>query len=162
MLMRTLRSQVRWIMIAIVILFVLSIFGMYGFSGGGKRGSNENSSEDYTVAEIDGKTVRRSQLEVQLRQYVARMNARDITSADIPGLYQRTLENMAMVDFEAFYPASGGVRLVLQVHDSLVCECPAEDADGVERNLRRIMEGAASLSVPLKVESKKGVNLSEV
>ena len=68
----------------------------------------------------------------------------------------------AMVDFEAFYPASGGVRLVLQVHDSLVCECPAEDADGVERNLRRIMEGAASLSVPLKVESKKGVNLSEV
>ncbi|NLB83825.1 MAG: hypothetical protein GX791_06230 [Synergistaceae bacterium] len=97
MLMRTLRSKVRWIMIAIVILFVLSIFGMYGFSGGGSRGSNQNSSEDYTVAEIDGKTVRRSQLESQLRQYVERTDARDITSADIPGLYQRTLENMAMV-----------------------------------------------------------------
>ncbi|GAB1428711.1 DNA polymerase I [Aminivibrio sp.] len=68
----------------------------------------------------------------------------------------------AMVDFEAFYPASGGVRLVLQVHDSLVRECPAEDADVGRWNLRRIMEGAASLSVPLKVESKKGVNLSEV
>ncbi len=97
MLMRTLRSQVRWIMIAIVILFVLSIFGMYGFSGGGRRGPEENGREDYTVAEIDGKTVRRSQLETQLRQYVERMDARDITSADIPGLYQRTLENMAMV-----------------------------------------------------------------
>ena len=97
MLMRTLRSQVRWIMIAIVILFVLSIFGMYGFSGGGKRSPNDNGSEDYTVAEIDGKTVRRSQLEKQLREYVERTNAKDITSADIPVLYQRTLENMAMV-----------------------------------------------------------------
>lgn len=68
----------------------------------------------------------------------------------------------AMVDFEAFYPASGAVRLVLQVHDSLVCECPTDDADEVEGNLRRIMESAAVLSVPLKVESKKGANLSEV
>lgn len=68
----------------------------------------------------------------------------------------------AMVDFEAFYPPSGVVRLVLQVHDSLVCECPVDDADEVERNLRRIMESAAVLSIPLKVESKKGVNLSEV
>ncbi|NLB83826.1 MAG: DNA polymerase I, partial [Synergistaceae bacterium] len=68
----------------------------------------------------------------------------------------------AMIDFETYYPASGNVRLVLQVHDSLVCECPLEDADEVERNLRRIMESAAVLTVPLKVESKKGVNLSEV
>ncbi len=97
MLMRTLRSQVRWIMIAIVILFVLSIFGMYGFSGGGRRASTGNGKEDYSVAEIDGKTVRRSQLEAQLRQYVERMDAKNITSADIPGLYQRTLENMAMI-----------------------------------------------------------------
>lgn len=97
MLMRTLRSQVRWIMIAIVVLFVVSIFGMYGFSGGGRRASTGNGKEDYSVAEIDGKTVRRSQLESQLRQYVERTNAKDITSADIPGLYQRTLENMAMV-----------------------------------------------------------------
>jgi len=91
--MRTLRSQVRWIMIAIVVLFVLSIFGMYGFNS--PRG-NSSGGEDYAVAEIDGKTVMRSVLEQQLRNYVERANVRDITSADIPGLYQAALENIAL------------------------------------------------------------------
>ncbi len=97
LLMRTLRSQVRWIMIAIVVLFVLSIFGMYGFSS--PRG-NSSGGEDYAVAEIDGKTVMRSVLEQQLRNYVERANVRDITSADIPGLYQAALENIALASLE--------------------------------------------------------------
>ncbi len=66
----------------------------------------------------------------------------------------------AMVDFARRFPKNGSVRLVLQVHDSLVCECPREETAEVEAELVRIMEGAASLSVPLKVEAKKGRNLA--
>ena len=68
----------------------------------------------------------------------------------------------AMVDFARVFPSSGDVRLVLQVHDSLVCECPASAAGDVEQALGRIMEKTVNLSVPLKVESKRGKNLSEV
>lgn len=68
----------------------------------------------------------------------------------------------AMVDFAGAFPSSGTVSLVLQVHDSLVCECPAEDAEDVKRSLEGIMERAADLAVPLKVESKTGSSLAEV
>ena len=68
----------------------------------------------------------------------------------------------AMVNFAAAFPPSGAVRLVLQVHDSLVCQCPAGEAEEVKKTLEELMEGAAVLAVPLKVESKIGQNLSEV
>ena len=68
----------------------------------------------------------------------------------------------AMVDFARRFPKEGSVRLALQVHDSLVCECARDEAPAVESELVKIMEGAATLSVPLKVEAKKGGNLAEV
>ncbi len=107
MLMRTLRSQVRWIMIAIVILFVLSIFGMYGFDGPRRTPS---AGEDYVVAEIDGRSVMRSTLEEQLRGYVERANIKDITSADIPYLYQAALGNIALYSRLTKEAAESGLK----------------------------------------------------
>ena len=96
MLMRTLRSQVRWIMISITVLFVLSIFGMYGFNWSrGGQGSRENGG-DYAVAEIDGKSVMRSVLDKRVREHVERSGIKDISSADVPQLYKAALENLAL------------------------------------------------------------------
>jgi DNA polymerase-1 len=67
-----------------------------------------------------------------------------------------------MVDFDAFFPPDGDVRLLLQIHDSLVCECPEERIDEVGEALCRIMKGAATLSIPLEVELKKGRSLADV
>jgi hypothetical protein len=108
LLMRTLRSQVRWIMIAIVILFVLSIFGMYGFDGA--RRAPSGGGEDYVVAEIDGRAVMRSTLEEQLRGYVERANIKDITSADIPHLYQAALDNIAIFSRLSREAAESGLK----------------------------------------------------
>ncbi len=47
-------------------------------------------------------------------------------------------------------------RLVLQVHDELIVECPEAEAETVRALLTREMEGAASLSVPLLVDAKWG------
>ena len=47
-------------------------------------------------------------------------------------------------------------RLILQVHDELIAECPEEDADAVSRVLREEMENAASLTVPLVAEAGTG------
>ena len=43
-------------------------------------------------------------------------------------------------------------RLLMQVHDELVLECPPEDAERAAAILAREMEGVASFSVPLTVD----------
>ena len=48
-------------------------------------------------------------------------------------------------------------RLLLTVHDELVLEAPAEDAERVALALREEMEGVAELAVPLRVEVGVGV-----
>lgn len=49
-------------------------------------------------------------------------------------------------------------RLLLQVHDELVLECPPEELDGVRAMVKRTMEGVEKLSVPLLVETAAGSN----
>ena len=52
-------------------------------------------------------------------------------------------------------------RLLLQVHDELIVECPAEETEAVSRILKEEMENAASLSVPLTVEVQSGHSWGE-
>jgi DNA polymerase-1 len=47
-------------------------------------------------------------------------------------------------------------RLILQVHDELIVECPENEAEIVSTVLREEMENAAQLSVPLIAETRKG------
>ena len=68
----------------------------------------------------------------------------------------------AMIRFGERFPADGDIRLVLQVHDSLVCECPETNRDLVMSELVRIMEDAAILSVPLRAEPKSGDTFAAV
>ena len=47
-------------------------------------------------------------------------------------------------------------RLLLQVHDELIAQCPEGEAERVAAILKREMEGAAKLSVPLTAETNIG------
>ena len=49
-------------------------------------------------------------------------------------------------------------RLLLQVHDELILEAPQEEITILEDLVPEVMEGAVSLSVPLKVEAASGNN----
>jgi DNA polymerase-1 len=51
-----------------------------------------------------------------------------------------------------------GARLLLQVHDELVLEAPSAEVDRVSELVRRHMEGAAELRVPLVVDVGVGSN----
>jgi DNA polymerase-1 len=68
----------------------------------------------------------------------------------------------AMLDFDRRFAADDDVRLFLQIHDSLVCECSQERAAEVGEVLASVMKSAASLSVPLEVELKTGRSLADV
>lgn len=56
----------------------------------------------------------------------------------------------------------GEARLVLQVHDELLIEGPERDAERVAETVRRIMEEAVELDVPLKVDVGIGDNWAEI
>lgn len=53
-------------------------------------------------------------------------------------------------------------RLLLQVHDELVLECPGEELEAVRAMVKRIMEGVERLSVPLLAETAAGPNWRDV
>lgn len=53
-------------------------------------------------------------------------------------------------------------RMLLQVHDELVFECPAGDTAATIRAARPVMEGVLSLSIPLTVDVKQGENWEEM
>ncbi len=49
-------------------------------------------------------------------------------------------------------------RLIMQVHDELIVECPETEQETVEKLLRQEMEQVAALAVPLTAEAHSGKN----
>ncbi len=68
----------------------------------------------------------------------------------------------AMVRLPAAMAAAGlRSRMLLQVHDELLFEAPDDEADALAAMARDVMQGAATLSVPLVVETGIGRNWAE-
>ena len=66
---------------------------------------------------------------------------------------------VAMVALDQAIRQSGlQARLLLQVHDELILEAPQDEIAILEELVPEVMEGAVSLSVPLKVEAASGSN----
>lgn len=55
-----------------------------------------------------------------------------------------------------------GAKMLLQVHDELVLECPADKAEAVAKLVRKEMEAAYKLKVPLATEAKVGSNWEQM
>lgn len=78
------------------------------------------------------------------------------TAADIAKIALFRFEEVLKKDFP-------DARIVLQIHDSIICECREEDAEAVEKLLVKTMEAVEVLKkVPLKAEPKKGRSLKAV
>jgi len=52
-------------------------------------------------------------------------------------------------------------KLIMQVHDELIVECPVEEAERVERLLAEEMQSVMDLAVPLIAEAHSGKNWLE-
>jgi DNA polymerase-1 len=69
----------------------------------------------------------------------------------------------AMVDlFAILQEERWQARMVLQVHDELVFETPRSELERLAKLVRRVMEGAIALRVPLTVTLKAGANWLEL
>lgn len=69
---------------------------------------------------------------------------------------------LAMVNVDRALRAEGlKARLILQVHDELIAECPEDEAERVKALLEEEMENAAKLSIPLTAEAHSGRSWAE-
>ena len=76
---------------------------------------------------------------------------------------QADLIKLAMIAIAGAMDEAGlKARLLLQVHDELVFETPRAELDALATLVRRRMEGAMELIVPIKVEMKVGQNWYEM
>ena len=102
------------------------------------------------LQEIDSRNVQR-------RQYAER----SAINAPMQGTAADVIKR-AMLDVDRWL-AGGEIdgRLLMQVHDELVLEVAEADVARASEAIRGIMEGAAELSVPLKVDVGVGLNWDE-
>ncbi len=93
----------------------------------------------------------------QRRQYAERsaINApMQGTAADIIKRAMITVDNWLRAE-------SPGARMIMQVHDELVFEVETDKVDAVSARVSELMNGAADLKVPLKVDVGVGSNWDE-
>jgi hypothetical protein len=93
-LMNRLRTQMRWIMLVIVLAFLLSTFLMY--DSGPRGGGSGGRMEDYTVAEVNGRRLMRSELEQRVLLFLEQYGTGSLASADMPYIYRSALDQYAM------------------------------------------------------------------
>ncbi len=73
------------------------------------------------------------------------------------------LMKLAMIELdEALKKGGYRSKLIIQVHDEVVLECPEDEVEKVESLVVKTMESALELSVPLKVNSAHGRNWMEL
>ncbi len=81
---------------------------------------------------------------------------REAINAPIQGT-AADLMKLAMIQLPAALEKAGlTARLLLQVHDELVLECPRAALEETARTVQRVMEEAYALSIPLETEARWG------
>lgn len=87
---------------------------------------------------------------------------REAINAPIQGTAADIIK-LAMLRLPAALTDAGlSAKLLLQVHDELVLECPTAEVDEVARITRAIMSSAFKLEIPLGVEVRSGKNWEEM
>ncbi len=95
---------------------------------------------------------------------VAGRGAGSIDRVAVNSPLQSTAADIAKLALIRMHEALAGTdcRLVLQIHDSLVCEVPTAEAAKIEAELVRVMESIDVLRVPLVAEPKRGSSLAAI
>ena len=92
----------------------------------------------------------------QLQQY----SERSAINAPMQGTAADIIK-LAMIAVDDWCQHSDAARLIMQVHDELVLEVVAPQVDEVGKAVSKLMSGALTLAVPLKVDIGTGANWDE-
>jgi DNA polymerase-1 len=97
-------------------------------------------------------------LGVQKNQQIKNRQLREAINAPIQGTAADIMK-VAMINIADALTASGlKGKMLLQVHDELVLECPKGELDKTTRLVQEKMASAYPLKVPLKTDARAGLN----
>lgn len=115
----------------------------------------EKAREDGFVTTVFGR--RRYIPELSAKNFNLRsFGERAAMNAPIQGTAADIIKIAMVKVYDALKEKCPEARLILQVHDELICEVPEEKAQLVSEILKEEMENAVSLSVPLRADVKIG------
>jgi DNA polymerase-1 len=101
-------------------------------------------------------------LKSSVNQVVRAREEREAINAPIQGTAADIMK-IAMIKIPpALLKAGLHGRMLLQVHDELVVECPRPELNELVRVVRNIMENAFKLDIPLTTEARWGLNWDEL
>ncbi len=90
-ILTSLRTQIKWILVAFLVAFGLSIPLMYGV---GRHDEKNKGVRDHVVASIDGREYKLSELHKAMQGFAERNNIK-LTQENLPAVYQQTLDSLA-------------------------------------------------------------------
>jgi DNA polymerase-1 len=97
-------------------------------------------------------------LGTQTNQLIRNRQLREAINAPIQGTAADIMK-VAMLDVaEALAKSKLEARMMLQVHDELVLECPEAQVPEIAKLVKKKMSAAYKLKVPLKTDARAGVN----
>jgi DNA polymerase-1 len=159
------------------------VYGQTSFGLAGQLGIPRDEAERYIKGYFERyagvkKWIDRTVAEVRQRGYTLTLHGRrrpipDIQSTNVNArnFAERTAVNtplqgtasdlikLAMIQIDAdLQQGNMKTRMLLQVHDELVLECPPEELEVASKLVKRRMEDVVALKVPLLVETGTGAN----
>ncbi len=115
----------------------------------------EQARADGYITTLSGR--RRYIPELQNKNHMLRMAGERIAlNSPIQGTAADIMKIATVRVANAFRDAGLQARLLLQVHDELIAECPVGECEAVKTIIKKEMEQAACLAVPLTVEAHSG------
>ena len=135
-------------------------FDLWGYDGGGKYFVSHIHEENGYVTTIYGR--RRYLPELKVSNFTTRsFGERVARNMPIQGTAADIMK-LAMVHVHRkLKDEQLQAKMILQVHDELIIECPEHEAQRVSEILKTEMERVAELTVPLTVDAHIGRNWME-
>lgn len=97
-------------------------------------------------------------LKTQSNPIVRNREEREAINAPVQGTAADIIKIAMLRIPETLKSAGLSARMLLQVHDELVFECPEEELQETARQVRQVMQDAYPLRVPLQTEARYGPN----
>jgi DNA polymerase-1 len=124
-------------------------------------GMRQQAAEKGYVETLLGRRRNFPGLKYQRNQNIRNRQEREAINAPIQGTAADIMK-IAMIQVPSALKQKGlSARMLLQVHDELVFECPMGELESTASVVREVMENAYALKVPLRTDARYGQNWRE-
>ena len=101
-------------------------------------------------------------LKSQMNKAMKNREEREAINAPIQGTAADIMKIAMLKIPSALEKAKLKGKMLLQVHDELVIECPKAELDATVKAVQQVMESAYPLNIPLETEARAGTNWGEM